>query len=233
MLLQSFPENRFARGLAEELRKEQRIGAHFMSKLKDKFLAAKRGAGLAQRVQALRKAHALQTAQANKLRAGAKEGKMYRETIRNQERTIGRLEKVLRKAILDPLPGGEDDPNREPEVEGTAEEQRQVDRLSGELKLKTDEPGEWVKQEEARLKKLVDATASAGAGAAGDAGPRGETFAAAWREDVSALDRRIAMLQEQMVSNARAFSGQMASYKTKLMELEMGFGGGGGGGDGF
>ena len=54
---------------------------------------------------------------------------------------------------MDPLPGGEDDPNRKPEVQGSAAEQRQVDRLSGELKVKADAPDEWVRQEEARLKK--------------------------------------------------------------------------------
>ena len=199
----------YAAGLASELRKEQRMGVHFMAKLQALFDEAKRAQGTKQRLLALRQAHAQQTAEAKKLRAGAKSAKKYRAAIRNQERTIGRLEKVLKHTLDEPPPI----PKPERRVEGTAEEQKRVDALTADIALKKASPDEWIKHKEAALQKELEQKTAKG-GALGPAGPGSA--------DEAAADRRVKMLEEQMVTNAREFSGQMSELKMKIMEMEMG-----------
>ena len=70
-----------------------------------------------------------------------------------------------------------------------------------------------IKQKEAALQKELEQKTAKG-GALGPAGPGSA--------DEAAADRRVKMLEEQMVTNAREFSGQMSELKMKIMEMEMG-----------
>ena len=160
-----------------------------MAELQALFDRAKRAQGTKQRLIALRQAHAQQTEEAKKLRAGAKSAKKYRAAIRNQERTIGRLEKVLKHTLDAPPPAPQ-----ERRVEGTAAEQQRVDALKADLALKKQKPAEWITKKEAALQKELEEKTAKG-GALGPAGPGSA--------DEAAADRRIKMLEEQPVAVPR------------------------------
>ena len=100
-----------------------------------------------------------------------------------------------------------------PLYDGYDAEQKRVDALAADIALKKKDPAAWIERTVASLQKQLEQRTAKG-GALGPAGPGSA--------DEAACDRRIKMLEEQMVTNAREFSGQMSELKMKIMEMEMG-----------